>query len=155
MAGSNRTLKNRGVYIGVLMFTVALSFCAYAEIYKWTDENGKVHYGDRPPADANSKDISDVEKRINTESDGDRFKRKYRKKYPTPLVFNGQSKQKKLKEDEIARRKQVACQREKDRLAELLSSPPYLEGDRYAKGTLRVYKIQIGNQRKKIMEVCD
>lgn len=28
----------------------ALSFGALAEIYKWTDENGKVHFGDKPKA---------------------------------------------------------------------------------------------------------
>lgn len=36
---------------------------ASAEILKWTDSNGKVHFGDRPPAGA---DTSVVEVRINT-----------------------------------------------------------------------------------------
>ena len=28
---------------------------AHAEMYKWVDERGKVHYGDKPPAQAKSK----------------------------------------------------------------------------------------------------
>ena len=43
-----------------LVFRVALfsvlsmvSFGVYVEIHKLVDENGKIHYGDRPPATAN------------------------------------------------------------------------------------------------------
>jgi hypothetical protein len=32
---------------------VATGVCAAGEIYKWTDENGNVHYQDRPTGDAN------------------------------------------------------------------------------------------------------
>jgi glutaredoxin len=45
--------------IAILLSTMSAS----AEILKWTDSNGKVHFGDRPPAGA---DTSVVEVRINT-----------------------------------------------------------------------------------------
>lgn len=32
----------------VLLVLAALPLCAQAETYRWVDENGKVHYGDRP-----------------------------------------------------------------------------------------------------------
>lgn len=32
----------------IFILTVLVSFTAHAEIYKWTDEKGNVHYGDRP-----------------------------------------------------------------------------------------------------------
>ncbi len=42
--------------MAALVFRVALfsvlsivSFGVYAEIHKWVDESGKIHYGDRPP----------------------------------------------------------------------------------------------------------
>ncbi|HLX22562.1 MAG TPA: DUF4124 domain-containing protein [Usitatibacter sp.] len=38
-----------------LVAIVALG--AQAEIYKWTDEKGQVHYGEQPPPDANTKTI--------------------------------------------------------------------------------------------------
>ena len=47
------------VLISALLFTVSAS----AEILKWTDSDGKVHFGNRPPADAKT---SIVEVRINT-----------------------------------------------------------------------------------------
>lgn len=35
--------------IGVLTCALlALAWPAAAQVYKWTDENGKVHYGDKP-----------------------------------------------------------------------------------------------------------
>ncbi len=37
----------------LIMFVVSASGIAFAnDIYKWTDENGNVHYGDRPTGDA-------------------------------------------------------------------------------------------------------
>ena len=35
-----------------LMLGVSLSFGATAGVYKWVDEQGQVHYGDRPQADS-------------------------------------------------------------------------------------------------------
>jgi glutaredoxin len=48
-----------------LLIVILLSIMsgASAEILKWTDSNGKVYFGDRPPAGA---DTSVVEVRINT-----------------------------------------------------------------------------------------
>ena len=44
----------RSLLIALLVILVACVILpAYgAEIYKWVDENGKVHFGDRPPANA-------------------------------------------------------------------------------------------------------
>lgn len=41
------------VITGFVMLVVSASGIAFAnDIYKWTDENGGVHYGDRPSGDA-------------------------------------------------------------------------------------------------------
>ncbi len=34
----------------VLLVLAALPLCAQAQVYRWVDEKGKVHYGDRPAA---------------------------------------------------------------------------------------------------------
>lgn len=34
-----------------------VSLAAHAEVYKWTDENGRVQYGDRPPQDRSAKPV--------------------------------------------------------------------------------------------------
>ena len=36
----------------ILIASLALAPAAIAEVYKWVDRNGKVHYGDTPPANA-------------------------------------------------------------------------------------------------------
>ena len=35
----------------ILLALQTYSITAFAEIYKWTDENGRVHYDDKPPTD--------------------------------------------------------------------------------------------------------
>jgi glutaredoxin len=41
------------------LFIVALAIAApaAAQVYKWTDSTGKVHYGDRPPDDAKKQEL--------------------------------------------------------------------------------------------------
>ncbi|WP_375191798.1 DUF4124 domain-containing protein [Marinobacter sp.] len=33
----------------ILIFLTALSFPAFSQVYKWTDENGVTHFGNQPP----------------------------------------------------------------------------------------------------------
>ncbi len=47
----------------VLIISLFFAIGASADIHKWTDSEGKVHFGDKPPADAVS---AVVEVRINT-----------------------------------------------------------------------------------------
>ncbi|HHJ16051.1 MAG TPA: glutaredoxin family protein [Gammaproteobacteria bacterium] len=46
-----------------LMLLLMLPSLLSAGIYSWTDENGKVHYGDRPPVDRNAERVT---VRVNT-----------------------------------------------------------------------------------------
>lgn len=43
----------------VLMMTAVMGLAStvHAEVYQWTDENGKVHFGDRPPANVNAETL--------------------------------------------------------------------------------------------------
>lgn len=68
---AHRFLKSR------VLFLLAILFCsssyisvATAEIYKWTDEKGKVHFSDKPPANKNKpvEDISDSVNNMNIDS---------------------------------------------------------------------------------------
>jgi glutaredoxin len=45
----------RSILVAVLF--AALALAAHAQVYKWTDATGKVHYGDRPPDDANKQEL--------------------------------------------------------------------------------------------------
>ena len=44
------------LYFCVTLFAIALPVISVAGVYKWTDENGKVHFGDRPP-DQGAKEV--------------------------------------------------------------------------------------------------
>ena len=86
--------------IKILIFSLFVSIC-HAEIYKWTDENGQVHYGERPK----NPDTKKMEiKSSASKSDGDLEKRR--------------EKQKKLLqayEDERAEKKQQRAEAEKEK----------------------------------------
>jgi len=43
--------------IVVLVAGLAFALCASAQVFKWTDSTGKVHYGDRPPDDAKTEQV--------------------------------------------------------------------------------------------------
>jgi len=47
----------------VAMLMLCASAAAHADLYRWVDEQGQVHFGDKPPADVQT---SEVKVRINT-----------------------------------------------------------------------------------------
>ena len=50
-----RCLTKTSFYFSILY---GITFPANAEIYKWVDESGKVHFTDSPPKDKNSEEIT-------------------------------------------------------------------------------------------------
>ena len=42
----------------LLLACSALATAAMAQVYKWTDPSGKVHYGDSPPQDAKKQELA-------------------------------------------------------------------------------------------------
>lgn len=42
----------------LVVILLIIPFCVFAEIYKWTDEKGNVHFGDRPKGDYTAEEIS-------------------------------------------------------------------------------------------------
>ena len=48
------------VVITTIFLLMAAEARAYGEVYRWVDENGKVHYGDHPPQKADAKTV-DIE----------------------------------------------------------------------------------------------
>jgi hypothetical protein len=41
---------------------------ATAEVYRWTDENGRVHFSDKPPRDRPAENISDKTRSVNVDT---------------------------------------------------------------------------------------
>lgn len=44
-----------------------------AEVYRWTDENGKVHFGDRAPQNAPVEDVTEQAKAVNIDSSSEQL----------------------------------------------------------------------------------
>lgn len=51
-----------------LVFLLTLSGTALAEVYRWTDSNGKVHFSDKKPAEVKAEDISEKVKQQNIDT---------------------------------------------------------------------------------------
>lgn len=47
---------HRGLVLGAMIVGLALAPAA-ADVYRWVDEHGQVHFGDRPPADKDSERV--------------------------------------------------------------------------------------------------
>jgi len=45
------------MYRALALAALLLALPATAQVYKWTDPSGKVHYGDRPPDDARKQEL--------------------------------------------------------------------------------------------------
>lgn len=61
----------------LLLSCLYLSSNASAEIYKWVDDQGRTHYGDRPANQADSLEV-DVSKKGHMDSDVDRAEKRQR-----------------------------------------------------------------------------
>ena len=49
-------------FLGLILFTSFLLTCqTQAEVYKWRDANGKLHFSDSPPNDADAKKLDEKE----------------------------------------------------------------------------------------------
>lgn len=47
----------RSILVAIFIIGIVLSPVLSAQLYKWVDEKGQVHYGDKPPADAKSETL--------------------------------------------------------------------------------------------------
>ncbi len=54
-----------------LLPALLLSPLTLAQTYRWTDDNGKVHFSDKPPVGYNAQDISQDLKNSNVDHSGD------------------------------------------------------------------------------------
>lgn len=52
----------------LLLIPLLTTLPAAADIYQWTDENGKVHYSDKPPRNQPSQNVSHTTKSVNVDS---------------------------------------------------------------------------------------
>ncbi|VAW67528.1 hypothetical protein MNBD_GAMMA08-1074 [hydrothermal vent metagenome] len=94
-------------------------FCFYtnislAEIYKWTDENGQIHYGDKPLVDSKEMDI-DISKQGHIKVNGTR-EEKRRKLLETYNDDKQREDKEKAKRKKQKKKQERGCVLSKDRM---------------------------------------
>ena len=87
----------------LLLACLCLSSNASAEIYKWVDDQGRTHYGDRPADEADSLQV-DISKKGHIDSDVDRAEKRQR-------LLNA------MQEDRLRKQQQADQQREQQQYA--------------------------------------
>lgn len=59
-------------YLILISFTLLFMLPASAQVYRWVDEQGKVHYGDMPPPEENAQALTiDSGERVSADGDDD------------------------------------------------------------------------------------
>lgn len=122
------TVGHRMEFYKKLLFLLLLSSgVVSAEVYRWHDADGKLHYGDRPPADAEQMNIrsapnSTAQKPTNSD-------RKEARQRLLDLYREERAEKKKLKQERIAKRK--------ERKQKCLQARVDLDNYQYASGIYR------------------
>ena len=109
-------------FMKILLITMLLFFSAWvnAGIYKWTDENGKVHYGDKPTTSSERLNIS-LEKSNNATTNnantGDETREERRQRISDSMTEDRLARDKKKSEDKQKKAdKKRQCNQSKDSL---------------------------------------
>ena len=86
---------------------------ANAEVYRWVDENGKVHFGDRPPANSNARALDMPESDSSqTPSVSDQERKERQKRLVEALEEERRIKEQKKQEEEArAAKREAYCRR--------------------------------------------
>ena len=92
----------------ILLIGMLLTLAAPAEIYKWVDDKGKVHYGEKPPNTTTDKAVETIKIKDDVgTSDNQRANEAFKKKSKS-LDEN----RKKRKKEKLAKKKKVRQQAE-------------------------------------------
>lgn len=107
-------MRHSAVFVTPLFVTVlgiALSLQAAAEIYRWTDENGRTHFSDKPPRDRQAENISQKVDSVNLDSSGEERKKLNRLFAPeTPEEKERRLQRKQAEASERERQQQLCAQ---------------------------------------------
>ena len=106
-------IKNSCIF---LVFAL-IAFSISAEIYKWVDEEGKVHYGEKPPQTENT-DIKTIKIRdnVDTKSSSDALKEKTNKLNEKNKNRKKEKADQKLAKEEL-KKNEALCEKAKKNLA--------------------------------------
>jgi len=127
-----------------------------AEIYKWVDDKGKTHYGDKPVASSKKMDIKEEHSISKNISQSERENRR-NKLIETFDIERKEKKKKQAKERKKKARLNAQCGRSKDRLRRYKRAGSMYDVDKDGK---RIYlpdnirQLEINKLQKQIKKHC-
>ena len=115
---STKIRQSRISNSSIIFLSWLITLSASAEIYKWVDEEGKVHYGEKPPSTITQDGIKTIKYKdnVDTRSANEALKKKSKS-------LNKLSKKRKEKREDAAAKKEelaknkVLCEQAKKNLA--------------------------------------
>ena len=91
----------------IFLISMLLTLAAPAEIYKWVDDEGKVHYGEKPPNTTTDKAVETIKIKDDVGTNDTQRANEARKKKSESLDEN-RKKRKKEKKDTLAKKGNLA-----------------------------------------------
>ena len=102
----------------IILLSWLITLSASAEIYKWVDEEGKVHYGEKPPSTITEDGIKTIKYKdnVDTRSANEALKKKSKSLNKLSKKRKGKREDAAAKKEELAKNK-VLCEQAKKNLA--------------------------------------
>ena len=123
---SNGQMKTKHLIVGATALLLTAGSGVFADgIYKWTDENGTVHYGDRPTGEATEEQLQISYSRTNPEALENRVKSfEEREESRREARAEAEEKKREAEEERIAADEKLAeCQTYQASLNKMIASP--------------------------------
>lgn len=134
----------------ILSLTLLLSLNVYAEVYRWTDANGKVHFGDKKSG-ATAENITDKVKNTNVDtSTGEHQKLEtlFRKENDADREYQQQQQKQAQPNPELLRR----CAEAKDYLSKISGRVQFLDDKGKAVNVTEVERKQRAEAMQKLIQ---
>lgn len=138
----------------ILLGTALLALNASGEeLYRWVDADGKVHFGDRPPAEAKAESLQGQLKPVNS-ADPTR-KQDFPDTRRAEQIEREYTARKQPKKHDARRRQQLACNRARKQL-KILQGPVYFVDSEGNESTIseRQRQAEARALEKQIRQVC-
>ena len=115
---STKIRQSRISNSSIIFLSWLITLSASAEIYKWVDEEGKVHYGEKPPSTITEDGIKTIKYKdnVDTRSANEALKKKSKSLNKLRKKRKGKREDAAAKKEELAKNK-VLCEQAKKNLA--------------------------------------
>jgi hypothetical protein len=143
------------------LILAAMAAPAFAQVYKWVDERGVTHYGERPPQGAKASEVQDKLASPPPSREAARPSQKGEPGSPPPNPVPGAApapapaaKAPPTPQEQLAAARKEACAKERAALARIRGAPNSYSIDEKGEKTILDNSAAIAEQEKRVGEQC-